>query len=318
MHTSYKRYWEPSLAQTLSSSLVVGAIATAVTYPIDLVKTRIQHRAEGIGIRQKGYRAGYNPFLEFRRISETGRGFSYFFHGLEAALVSRSVYLLTRNLIYKIIYDYTKPVKPSNDLTYREKSVLSGFAGTVAAIVSNPFEVVLIRQQVDGALPKDVRRNYAGLIEGYNQLATREGGAGALFKGVQASILRSLVLNTALSLPYNFINESFWVSFGDSIWNRPVALVLATTFATFFAAPVDNIKTRLQKQFPDPSLNRLTYAGVVDCAQKMVAHENLYSFWIGYNAFWMRTFFYAGTTIVLMDILTTHWKRRAGLKEWQI
>lgn len=317
MHTSYKRYWEPSTTQTIGSSLVVGAISTALTYPIDFVKTRIQSRAEGIGIRLKGYRAGYNPFLEFRRIHETGRGFSHFYTGLEAALVSRSVYLLTRNLIYKIIYDYTKPAKPSNDLTYREKSVLAGVAGTVAAIVSNPFEVITVRQQIDSALPKEIRRNYAGVMDAYNQIGAREGTA-AYFKGVQASIWRSLVLNTALSLPYNFINESFWITFGDCIWNRPIALVLATSFATLFAVPFDNIKTRLQKAFPDPSLNRLNYKGFLDCAHKISLQENAYSFLVGYHAYWLRTFFYAGSTIVLMDVLTTRWKRNAGLKEWQI
>jgi len=45
----------------LSTSLSIGAIGTALVHPLDLIKTRVQIRAEGVGIRQYGIQAGYNP-----------------------------------------------------------------------------------------------------------------------------------------------------------------------------------------------------------------------------------------------------------------
>lgn len=48
---SYARYWEPNIFLALGLSTVAGAVATAVTYPIDFVKTVIQYRAEGVGLR---------------------------------------------------------------------------------------------------------------------------------------------------------------------------------------------------------------------------------------------------------------------------
>lgn len=48
-----------------------------------------------------------------------GGGVRQFYEGFEAAFVGRLAYLLIRNSLYKIIYDSTKPVKPSNDLTNR-------------------------------------------------------------------------------------------------------------------------------------------------------------------------------------------------------
>ena len=44
----------------LSASLTVGALGTFVCQPFDFVKTVIQIRSEGFGIRQKGYHAGYS------------------------------------------------------------------------------------------------------------------------------------------------------------------------------------------------------------------------------------------------------------------
>jgi len=68
------------------------------------------------------------------------------YNGIWTAVIGRCVNLLTRNLTYKFIYDQVKPVKPTNDLTHREKAVLAGFAGAVGTIVTNPFDVILTRQ----------------------------------------------------------------------------------------------------------------------------------------------------------------------------
>lgn len=55
---SYKRYWEPNFGQMLGLSLFAGTVATAVTHPIEFIKTVIQHRAELIGLR--GYKGNFN------------------------------------------------------------------------------------------------------------------------------------------------------------------------------------------------------------------------------------------------------------------
>ena len=46
-----------------------------------------------------------------------GGGMEGFYRGFEANLISRLSYLTIRNTLYKIIYDNTKPVKVTNDLT---------------------------------------------------------------------------------------------------------------------------------------------------------------------------------------------------------
>ena len=95
---------------------------------------------------------GYNPFKELRTIHSTGRGSKQFFSGVDSALLARVSHLFVRNYIYRIIYDKYKPVKAHNDLTIREKSVIAGFAGAVAAVISNPFELAMVRQISQGTL----------------------------------------------------------------------------------------------------------------------------------------------------------------------
>lgn len=57
----FKRFWEPSYFQAIGLSLFAGAVATAITHPIDFVKTIIQFRAEGVGLR--GYKCNLQSYL---------------------------------------------------------------------------------------------------------------------------------------------------------------------------------------------------------------------------------------------------------------
>jgi hypothetical protein len=88
---------------------------------------------------------GYNSFKIFREVHESGVGFRGFFAGVEAALIARVGYLAVRNILYKSIYDKLKPRKVTNDLTGREKGVISGFAGGLAALIVTPFELIQTR-----------------------------------------------------------------------------------------------------------------------------------------------------------------------------
>lgn len=69
-----------------------------------------------------------------------------------------------RNTIYSLIYNQAKPVKPYNDLSYREKSLIGSFAGAIGTAVAHPFTVISIRQILDNQIDKSFRRNYSSSV----------------------------------------------------------------------------------------------------------------------------------------------------------
>ena len=101
-------------------------------------------------------------------------------------------------------------------------------------------------------------------------------------------------------------------------WNKYVALLWASLWGTIFTLPYDNLRTRVMTQNADPAKNRLVYSSLSDAAKKVLQHEGWTGFYVGFYAFYVRTFIYAWTTVFLTDKVTTEWKRNAGLKEWQI
>jgi hypothetical protein len=62
-------------------------------------------------------------------------------------------YLFIRNSTYKIIYDKFKPKKPHNDLSHREKGLIAGFSGALAAFITTPAELVNTRMIADWGRP---------------------------------------------------------------------------------------------------------------------------------------------------------------------
>jgi hypothetical protein len=50
---TYKRFWEPSYLQNTTFSLIAGTIASAITYPMEFLKTIIQFQSTAIGFRDR-------------------------------------------------------------------------------------------------------------------------------------------------------------------------------------------------------------------------------------------------------------------------
>lgn len=183
-----------------------------------------------------------------------------FYQGFQANLISRLGYLTVRNTLYKVLYDNFKPIKATNDLTYREKAVIAGIAGGIAAYVTTPFTLVSIRQILDTQIKKEWRRNYSGVSEGLSALKSEN----ATYKGSFANVMRHVVLNASLTGPYDYFHEGLYVRFGDFDFVRPTALFLASVVSSCFTLPFDNVRTRLMNLHSEADRNKVNYRGYLD------------------------------------------------------
>ena len=71
---------------------------------------------------------------------------------------------------------------------------LAGAGGAVGILVGNPADVVNVRMQNDMRLPPGQRLGYRNVLHGLWTIAKVE-GPGALVKGLQANIPRSMLIN---------------------------------------------------------------------------------------------------------------------------
>lgn len=192
--------------------------------------------------------------------------------------MSRLSFLLVRNTSYKFIYDRFKPPKPTNDLTHRQKSVISAISGALGALASNAFECAAVRKIADvGREAKfqrpDVYRNARA--------------------GLSVNVARAFVLNGAIIWPYDIMKEKMWISFGETCVNVPVAVFCASAAGTLCTFALDNIKTRMQAAHADKSLNRLNYTDPFDAVMKSLRHEGLFTHLAGIYPMFLKMFIYS-------------------------
>lgn len=136
--------------------------------------------------------------------------------------------------------------------------------------------------------------------------------------GLQMHLCKIVALNISLTGPYDFLNERLWMTFGDVNFNRPCALVFASGVATIVSLPFDNLKTKIQKQMPDRSLNRINYRDLSHCFETSLRVEGPLTFFSGASSYYAKVLIYSLFTVYATDLFTDRMKRNAGLKEWQI
>ena len=77
--------------------------------------------------------------------------------------------------------------------------------------MTSPLELIMIRQVLDTQIKPEWRRNYKGLSHGLEQLKA----SGEMWQGVKANILRSVAINTTLTIPYDYAQEQLYSQFGE-------------------------------------------------------------------------------------------------------
>jgi hypothetical protein len=275
-------------------SLKAGVLSTILAHPLDFLKTKTFLINEGIGIHGKGLNLGYNPATIFDNFLNRGYGTRVLFTGLTSSLFSRVFFLLGRNNTYKYLYDKYKPSKTSNDLLYLEKGIMSGMASIVGSFLSNPFMAYYVRKVGD-----------LGRNSKYNRRLEP-----VLFKGFIPYAMRMFMINAFLIWPYNSANEKLYVTFGEVFTNRIFAALYAAAIGAAITVPIDNIRTRIQYQSRDVTKNRMTYKGVLDCANKIFVNEGIFSFYAGMQVSYMQLVVYTLSTIYLCDLFVEQEKKR--------
>jgi solute carrier family 25 thiamine pyrophosphate transporter 19 len=175
-------YRLPDSAESFISGAFAGGIATSLTYPLDLLRTRFA--AQGT---ERVYKSLYSGIREIAT-QEGPRGF---FQGVSAAIVGIVPYMG----LFFLSYESLKP--PLADLSLPIGSG-DAVAGVIASITAKtavfPLDTVRKRLQVQGpSRTRYVHRNipaYTGVLDTIKQVLRREGVRG-LYRGLTVSLLKA-------------------------------------------------------------------------------------------------------------------------------
>jgi len=268
---------------------VAATIAASITHPLDLTKVRLQA-------------SGDKRMIQSMKKTVRTAGFRGLFDGITGTWLRQMSYSLCRFWAY----DESKKILGANPQSPPWVLATAGvMAGSIAGIVGNPGEVIMVRLQGDFAKPPEKRFNYKHCLDALFRMV-REEGPSSLVRGVGPNVFRSMLMNSSQLASYDFFKSELLKTpyFKDNIYCHFTASFAAGTVATTICSPADVLKSRIMNASGPGSSSTL---GVIRAS---LANEGPMFMFKGWLPAWTRL---QPTTILIF--LTLEQLKR--LVDWQ-
>ncbi|PHU02486.1 Mitochondrial uncoupling protein 3 [Capsicum chinense] len=259
----------------ISLTAISAMVAETATFPIDLIKTRLQLHGESSAVRL---------------VSEILRNDGVFglYKGLSPAIIRHLFYTPIRIVNYEFLRNLLVRHDDSS-LSLSSKATIGGLSGVIAQVVASPADLVKVRMQADSRMASQgLQPRYCGPFDAFNKIIRTEGFRG-LWKGVLPNVQRAFLVNMGELACYDHakrfvINNNIA---NDNIYAHTLSSIMSGLAATTLSCPADVIKTRMMNQAADKQGN-YKYRNSYDCLVKTVRVEGLKALWKGFFPTWAR------------------------------
>eukprot|EP01134_Creolimax_fragrantissima_P006824 CFRG6824T1 len=242
-------------------------------------------------------------FPTFARESIRTNGVVSLYNGLSAGITRQIFYATTRFGLFEVLRDQLAE--------YRETDVWSRLAaavtaGGVAALVSAPVELCLVRMSNDITLPAEQRRNYKGITNAAIRI-TKEEGVGAFWRGSTPFITRAMLVGATQVATYDQFKEMYRnVGIKGDVANVTASAFSAGLLYSIITMPFESSKNRMCFQTPDPVTGKLLYNGTLQTIGSVAKSEGILSLWNGFIPYFGR----CGGHTVSMFVFVDYFRRQ--------
>lgn len=152
---------------------------------------------------------------------------------------------------------------------------------------------------------------------------TEEGVTG-LWAGAVPTISRAIALNVAMMVSYETVKEKLSERTGKPASNFGVQVQASMVSAVCTACaslPFDNVKTKMQKQKPNPD-GTMPYKNFVEGFTKTAAREGVTGLWAGLPTYYFRVGPHAIITLLSLEFykkmlgVGQKWNNKHDIEKW--
>jgi solute carrier family 25 (mitochondrial uncoupling protein), member 27 len=271
-----------------------ASVAETLTYPTDIIKTRLQIQGEvasnvtatttstSASIPKRGSIATLTGIVR-------EEGALALYDGLPPALLRHVVYSGVRMVIYEYLRNNVLQPEADGSLPIWKAATAGMICGAVGQFLASPADLVKVRLQLDGKRKlQGLAPRYKGTVDAFGAILRKEGLFG-FWRGVAPNCQRAALVNLGDLTAYDTTKRLMlrYTTVGDTMITHALASAMSSLAASVFGTPADVIKTRVMNQ---PTINGKGkyYSSSWDCAVKTVRQEGFRALYKGFIPIWVR------------------------------
>lgn len=215
-------------------------------------------------------------------------GYMSLYDGLSAGILRQVFYATSRFGLFETFRDRLHEIRGKTD--FASRIVIGAVTGGMAAYISCPMEVAVVRMSNDSTLPKEERRNYKNVFDTASRIV-REEGVGAFWRGSSPFVTRAMFVGVFQVATLDQFKVMFANMLGqqlDSIPNVFCAAMSSGLLYSIATMPLEASKNRMASQKADSITGLLPYRGTLQTMRKVAADEGFFTLYNGFLPYYVR------------------------------
>jgi len=222
----------------------------------------------------------------FYRDIVTKEGHATLYRGLSAGVTRQIFYATSRFGLFEVFRDSLAKYRQTD---FWSRLFVGCASGGIAALISCPAEVSLVRMSSDNVLPPEKRRGYTGVVNAASRIA-REEGIPAFWRGCSPFVNRCVVVGACQVATYDQFRDTYRTHLKlTGLPNVALSSFSAGFIYSFVTMPLETSKNRMAFQMKDPKTGKLPYSsGSLRTMVQISQNEGVLSLWTGYFPYYLR------------------------------
>jgi len=230
-------------------------------------------------------------------------GFMSLYDGLSAGVARQVFYATSRFGLFETFRDMLHEYRGKTDFAARVG--VGAITGGIAAYLSCPMEVCVVRMSNDVSLPVNERRNYTSLYDTFTR-TLREEGVGAFWRGSNPFVTRAMLVGVfqvaTLDQFKDFYAETLQQK-RNSIPNVFCAAMTSGLIYSLATMPLEAAKNRMASQKPDPVTGKLPFTGTIQTVTKVAKDKGFLALYNGFIPYYLRCGGHTVSMFIIVQML---------------
>ena len=184
---------------------------------------------------------------------------------------------------------------------------VGAITGGIAAYLSCPMEVAVVRLSNDATLPVERRRNYKGVVDTAARIVKEEGVA-TFWRGAEPFVLRAMMVGVFQVATLDQFKVLFRDNFGldeSSISNTFCSAMASGLIYSVATMPLEATKNRMAAQVKDPITGKVPYTGTLQTLRLVTRQEGFLAFYNGFLPYYIRCGGHTVSMFLFVQLLRT-------------